>query len=112
MQYPLTTNHKTHIAPKNQPNVLHPAEENRNFAENFNRRAHKDLAKKQPGENPFFSAQTRRFIQLWEEAAIGSQADAKKDAYATRPGEKKMWPMLLFAAYRRCPALRKESAGC
>jgi tRNA nucleotidyltransferase/poly(A) polymerase len=88
VQYPLTTNHKTHIAPKNQSNVLHPAEKNWSSAKKFNPHAHKRLAKKQPGENPLFLNQTRRLIQLWEEAAFDSQADAEKDAQCNKAWQK------------------------
>jgi hypothetical protein len=88
VQYPLTTNHKTYIAPKNQSNVLHPAEKNRNFAKIFNPCASKHLAKKRSGENLLFSTQTRSSIQLWEEAALSSQADAKKDALCNKARQK------------------------
>jgi hypothetical protein len=68
--------------------VLHPAEKNRNFAKIFNPCARKHLLKKQPGENPLFSTQKRSSSRLWEEAALGSQADAKKDALCNKARQK------------------------
>jgi hypothetical protein len=68
--------------------VLHPAEKNRNFAKIFNPRTSKHLAKKQSGENPLFSTQTRSSSQLWEEAALSGQADAKKDALCNKARQK------------------------
>jgi hypothetical protein len=68
--------------------VLHPAEKNRNFAKISNPRARKHLVKNQPGENPLSSIQKRSSSRLWEEAALSSQADAKKDAVCNKARQK------------------------
>jgi len=75
---------------------MHPAEKNRNFAKIFNSRAHKHLAKKQPGENLLFSTQTCSSSQLLEEPAIGSHADAKKDALCNKARQKEDVPNATF----------------
>jgi hypothetical protein len=68
--------------------VLHPAEKNRNLTKICKARARKHLAKKQLGENPLSSIQKRSSSRLWEEAALGSQADAKKDALCNKARQK------------------------